>query len=84
MTTHSESLHSVSPVIINNFRKCISNYYFSKTPLRTTDSFHVTSFRARPNQIILDQFLKLDAKLRMGVRKIFKKGMVENPHVYKK
>ncbi len=82
MATHNESLHSVSPVKYNGFRKCVSNYYFSKEPLRASDSFHVTSFRGRPDQKVLDQVLQVDNALRMGVRKIFKKGIVENPHVY--
>lgn len=84
MATHNDSLHSVSPVKFDGFRKCVSNYYFSKEPLRETDSFHVTSFRGRPEQKVLDQVLQVDNVLRMGVRKFFKKGIVENPHVYKK
>ena len=84
MATHNDSLHSVSPVKHEGFRKCVSNYYFSKEPLKASDSFHVTSFRGRPDQKILDQVLQVDNALRMGVRKIFKKGIVENPHVYKK
>lgn len=84
MATHNDSLHSVSPVKYDGFRKCVSNYYFSKEPLKVTDSFHVTSFRGRPDQKVLDQVLQVDNVLRMGVRKIFKKGIVENPHVYKK
>lgn len=84
MATHNESLHSVSPIKYEGFRKCVSNYYFSKEPLRETDSFHVTSFRGRPEQKVLDQVLQVDNALRMGVRKVFKKGVVENPHVYKK
>ncbi|MEG0189349.1 2OG-Fe(II) oxygenase [Algoriella sp.] len=84
MATHNNSLHSVSPVVYDGFRKCVSNYYFSKEPLRKTDTFHVTSFRGRPEQKVLDQFLQVDNALRMGVRKIFKKGIVENSHIYKK
>lgn len=84
MATHNESLHSVSPIKYEGFRKCISNYYFSTEPLRETDCFHVTSFRGRPEQKVLDQVLQVDNALRMGVRKVFKKGVVENPHVYKK
>ncbi len=84
MATHNDSLHSVSPVKHDGFRKCVSNYYFSKEPLRETDTFHVTSFRGRPDQKVLDQVLQVDNALRMGVRKIFKKGIVENPHIYKK
>lgn len=84
MATHGASLHSVSPVVHQGFRCCVSNYYFSKTALLETDSFHVTSFRGRPENKFTDKVLQLDAWLRMGIRKIFKRGIVENPHVYKK
>ncbi|WP_417351921.1 2OG-Fe(II) oxygenase [Flavobacterium alkalisoli] len=84
MATHSHSLHSVSPVNYDGFRCCVSNYYFSGEPLKQTDSFHVTSFRGRPENKITDVVLRLDTFLRMGLRKMFKKGVRENPHVYKK
>lgn len=84
MATHNGSLHSVSPVTYDGFRCCVSNYYFSEKPLLQTDSFHVTSFRGRPENKLTDLVLQADAWLRMGIRKIFKKGIKENPHVYKK
>lgn len=84
MATHGSSLHSVSPVVYEGYRCCVSNYYFSRTPLLETDSFHVTSFRGRPENKFTDKVLQFDAWLRMGIRKFFKKGIVENPHVYKK
>jgi len=84
MATHSASWHSVNKVEADRGRCCISNYYFSKTPLRETDKFHVTKFRGRPNQTFVNIVLDGDAALRMGIRKLFKKGIRENPHVYKK
>jgi Rps23 Pro-64 3,4-dihydroxylase Tpa1-like proline 4-hydroxylase len=84
MATHNKSLHSVSPVVYNGFRCCVSNYYFSQEPLQQSDTFHVTSFRGRPENKLSDLVLRADAFLRMSIRKIFKKGIVENPHVYKK
>jgi len=84
MATHNKSLHSVSPVVYNGFRCCVSNYYFSQKPLQQSDTFHVTSFRGRPENKLSDLVLRADAFLRMSIRKIFKKGIVENPHVYKK
>jgi Rps23 Pro-64 3,4-dihydroxylase Tpa1-like proline 4-hydroxylase len=84
MATHNNSLHSVSPVIVNLERKCVSNYYFSNNPLTKTDSFHVTSFRGRPENKITDFVLKTDSWLRMNLRKLFKKGIKENTHYYKK
>ncbi|MFT5890770.1 MAG: Rps23 Pro-64 3,4-dihydroxylase Tpa1-like proline 4-hydroxylase [Dokdonia sp.] len=84
MATHNTSWHSVSPVSYDGTRCCISNYYFSETALRDSDHFHVTSFRGRPGQYVIDKILQVDSKIRMGLRKVFKKGIRENPHVYKK
>ena len=84
MATHNNSLHSVSPVVENVERRCISNYYFSSVPVRQDDTFHVTSFRGRPENKVADVVLQVDTFLRMGIRKIFKKGIKENPHYYKK
>ena len=85
MATHNASLHSVSPVVFDGFRCCVSNYYyFSKTPLLESDNFHVTSFRGRPENKVVDIILQLDTFLRMTIRKFFKKGIKENPHIYKK
>lgn len=84
MATHNTSLHSVSPVSYKGHRCCVSNYYFSKYPVHESDTFHVTSFRGRPGNKLTDTVLQLDTWLRMSIRKIFKKGIKENPHVYKK
>jgi len=85
MATHQLSWHSVTPITHPTLpRCCISNYYFSGSALTPRDSFHVTSFRGRPEQPFRDLVLQGDAKLRMLIRKVFKKGIVENPHVYKK
>ena len=84
MATHQKSWHSVSPVAHQGTRQCVSNYYFSDTALTPEDRFHVTSFRGRPDQKLRDLVLQLDAKARMALRKVFKKGVRENPHVYKK
>jgi Rps23 Pro-64 3,4-dihydroxylase Tpa1-like proline 4-hydroxylase len=84
METHNNSLHSVSPVDVDGYRRCVSNYYFSNAPLHESDSFHVTSFRGRPENKLADLVLQLDTFLRMSLRKIFKKGIKENPHVYNK
>ncbi|WP_370227248.1 2OG-Fe(II) oxygenase [Mesoflavibacter sp.] len=84
MATHDHSWHSVSKVVVNKSRKCISNYYFSDYPLKDNDKFHVTTFRGRPNEFITNLILKSDSKLRMLVRRIFKNGIRKNPHIYKK
>jgi len=54
METHSNSLHSVSPVAFDGYRRCVSNYYFSESPLLESDRFHVTSFRGRPEHKFSD------------------------------
>jgi len=83
MATHDKSWHSVSPVVVNASRNCVSNYYFSNTALSNTDKFHVTTFRGRPHQKFKNHVLRFDSFLRMNLRKLFKKGVVKNPHVYK-
>ncbi len=83
MATHQESWHSVNEVLIDKTRCCVSNYYFSETSFLKTDSFHVTTFRARPSDSLKGTILKFDSYLRSGIRKIFKNGIVENPHQYK-
>lgn len=83
MATHNRSWHSVSPIQADMFRCCVSNYYFADEPLNSADSFHVTSFRGRPEQTFRDVVLRTDVVLRSAVRKVFKSGIRENPHVYK-
>jgi Rps23 Pro-64 3,4-dihydroxylase Tpa1-like proline 4-hydroxylase len=83
MATHDTSWHSVNKVISEEAsRCCISNYYFSPDPLKRTDKFHVTKFRGRPEETLKNILLDADAQLRMFIRKIFKKGIRKNPHVY--
>ncbi|RKE98104.1 2OG-Fe(II) oxygenase [Ichthyenterobacterium magnum] len=84
MATHDASWHSVNKVTVDKSRCCISNYYFSDMPLKETDKFHVTKFRGRPNDTLTNLVLDIDASLRMLLRKIFKKGIRKNPHIYKK
>jgi len=48
------------------------------------ESKFVTSFRGRPEQPVRDLVLQGDIALRQAVRTVFKKGIVENKHVYKK
>jgi Rps23 Pro-64 3,4-dihydroxylase Tpa1-like proline 4-hydroxylase len=84
MATHEKSWHSVNRVKIDRNRCCVSNYYFSEKPLEDHEYFHVTSFRGRPEQPVRDLVLQGDIALRQGIRKVFRKGIVENPHVYKK
>ena len=84
MVTHTKSWHSVSEVRVDEQRCCVSNYYFSTEPAESRDYFHVTSFRGRPEQRLRDLVLRGDIALRMGIRKLFPKGIVENKHFYDK
>lgn len=84
MATHQKAWHSVNKVMVDGIRCCVSNYYFSDVSYFENDSFHITSFRGRPEEKIKDFFLQSDTKLRSFIRKIFKKGVRENPHQYKK
>lgn len=84
MATHEKSWHSVSQVSVDRSRCCVSNYYFSAKPLEDHNYFHITSFRGRPEQPVRDLVLQGDIALRQGLRKVFKKGVVANKHVYQK
>jgi hypothetical protein len=84
MITNKNSWHSVSEVQVDQSRCCVSNYYFSKASPEDTEYFHVTSFRGRPEQRVRDLVLRADIALRMGLRKLFPKGVVENKHFYDK
>ncbi len=84
MVTHQKSWHSVSTVNVDKTRTCISNYYFSNTPVLDSDDFHVTTFRGRPNEKTKNTILRFDSFLRNSIRKLLKKGVRENPHQYKK
>ena len=84
MATHDTSWHSVNKVEEDKDRCCISNYYFSDSPLKETDRFHVTKFRGRPEDTFTNLLLDLDSSLRMLIRRFFKKGIRKNPHIYKK
>ncbi|WP_067148846.1 2OG-Fe(II) oxygenase [Pseudotamlana agarivorans] len=84
MATNDTSWHSVNKVEVNAQRCCISNYYFSDNPLKENEKFHVTKYRGRPEDTFTNIVLDIDANLRMLIRKIFKKGLRKNPHIYKK
>lgn len=84
MATHNNSWHSVSKVEVDAVRRCVSNYYFSEKPLYSKDTFHVTTFRGRPKEKVKDFILRIDNGLRSSLRKIFKRGVNNNSHQYKK
>ncbi len=64
METNKKSWHSVSKVLVENPRCCVSNYYFSSKSPEDIDYYHVTSFLGRPHQKIRSTFGWLDNKIR--------------------
>jgi len=84
MITNKSSYHSVSKVVADGKRCCVSNYYFSKVPAENQSYFHVTSFYGRPEESVKGIFLKLDRNLRNFIRKITGKRIIETKHIYKK
>lgn len=84
MVTNKTSIHSVSKVIAEGKRCCVSNYYFSRKPAEPNEYFHVTSFYGRPNEPVRNILLRTDAMLRQMLRKFTGKRVVETKHIYKK
>ena len=74
METNRTSWHSVSKVLIDRPRCCVSNYYFSKNSPSENEYFHVTSFLGRPEQPIRRFIGIIDNALRNIVSKTFKIG----------
>jgi hypothetical protein len=74
METNKTSWHSVSPVVFDGARCCVSNYFFSKISPDETDYFHVTSFTGRPEEPMKRAFGVLDNALRNTVSKTLKVG----------
>lgn len=74
METNKLSWHSVSKVVAEGPRCCVSNYYFSKISPDETDYFHVTSFDGRPDETLKRVVGKVDNALRNTVSKVLKIG----------
>ena len=74
METNLNSWHSVSKVLTNRPRCCVSNYYFSKISPNNKDYFHVTSFSGRPNEFIKNSVGFVDNFLRNSLSKLLKYG----------
>jgi Rps23 Pro-64 3,4-dihydroxylase Tpa1-like proline 4-hydroxylase len=74
METNKTSWHSVSKVLVNNQRCCVSNYFFSDKSPDGSEYFHVTSFTGRPDESAKRIFGFLDNELRNVFSNIFKVG----------
>ena len=87
MATDTRSWHSVSPVRADDkgARRCVSNYYFSKVrpAHEPADYAHVTRFRGRPGEPLIDAALQLDGLARNAARRFFKHGPAPTRHIYR-
>ena len=78
METHAQAWHSVNQVKSVGRRCCVSNYYFSPHPPGGNEHFHITSFKARPEQHVRRAITEVDTALRRALRKIIKPGIGRN------
>lgn len=70
MQTDRVSWHSVSAIVGNRKRCCISNYYFSPQSPIEKNYRHVTLFKARPEQGLKRILFQLDGVIRNALGKI--------------
>lgn len=90
MATTTRSWHSVSRVTHDGRRCCVSNYFFASTPIDENaipvdaDHFHITTFRGFPRQRVRDLALRADGLVRTGVRRIYRFGISDTGHRYRK
>jgi hypothetical protein len=70
METNRTSWHSVSPVVVDRARCCISSYYFSKGSPDGSDYYHVTSFNGRPGETLKRLIAPFDNASRDFARKV--------------
>jgi Rps23 Pro-64 3,4-dihydroxylase Tpa1-like proline 4-hydroxylase len=80
METNRRSWHSVSPIVHEGRRTCVSNYFFRRRPVGSEDYFHATSFRGRPGQWARDLLLRADNRLRTSILKVVR---IPTRHIYK-
>ncbi|PJZ58165.1 2OG-Fe(II) oxygenase [Leptospira barantonii] len=74
METNPWSWHSVSPIVADGNRNCVSNYYFSEESPIGRDYFNVTSYSARPEEPFKRIVSNVDNKLRSLLRFLKRDG----------
>lgn len=72
METNKESWHSVSKVVSDRPRCCVSNYFFSEVSPDGDKYFHVTSFTGRPTELLKRLIGPIDNGLRNLILKVFR------------
>lgn len=77
MSTNDKSWHSVNAVIVDDTRRCISNYYFSPHSPNGYETTHVTYFMARPEQKFRRLVTKVDSEMRTALRKVKRSGFAK-------
>lgn len=82
MLTNRTSWHSVSEVVGEGRRCCVSNYYFSKHSPDAEDYFHATSFRGEYGRGVADKVMQADNALRTAILGSAGGRIWRNPHVY--
>ncbi|MEP6924268.1 MAG: 2OG-Fe(II) oxygenase, partial [Pyrinomonadaceae bacterium] len=76
METNELSWHSVNEVKTEGKRCCVSNYYFSPhSPNNGRETFHITFFKAPPEQPVRRLISTADGYLRTFTRKLKKDGL---------
>lgn len=78
METNKASWHSVTKVVANRPRCCVSNYYFSQNSPDGSDYFHVTSFLGRPEDPLKRVWGYVDNSLRNLVSRYLGIGRGKN------
>lgn len=81
METNPWSWHSVNKVKAAGLRRCVSNYYFSRTSPTGDEYFNITAFSAPPSQPFRRLFSSVDACIRQAVR-LFKPSGLGKLDVY--
>jgi len=82
MATDRHSWHSVNEVAGEGIRRCVSNYYFSRSSPDTKSYFHATSFRAEQGKCVSDLVMQADNSVRTAILKLTGDRLYRNPHRY--
>jgi len=82
MLTNRRSWHSVSEVVGEGRRCCVSNYYFSRQSPDAEDYFHATSFRGEYGRGLADKLMQADNAMRTAILRSAGGSIWRNPHVY--
>jgi Rps23 Pro-64 3,4-dihydroxylase Tpa1-like proline 4-hydroxylase len=80
METNPRSWHSVSRVVADGRRMCVSNYYFSPQSPTGREYHNVTSFLGRPEEPLVRTLLRLDSAVLNAVGRAAPFLLKRNPH----